>query len=261
MILDYVYNNTFSRALIDTTSSIDPHELVPAELQTEPSNITPSVAHQFEKAENKKFSGASRNETENPICGRTIISEINRLKYVLIPFIIDALGQFNPCIYNFLDTKHSPYKHCDPNARSKTHLTHQPAEYALDHTRNPDCPHDLLLLADKKWQERTQHSHDTWFTSTYHATKPSDWARQTISFNCTMALATHFDQALRKLQRLEFQDTVPKRRKTPLTAVGADPNLPMTPANHYLYFKAVPLDQEHLPIDNDDVVTLPPWAT
>ena len=76
-----------------------------------------------------------------------------------------------------------------------------------------------------------------------------------------MALATHFDQALRKLQRLEFQDTVPKRRKTPLTAVGADPNLPMTPANHYLYFKAVPLDQEHLPIDNDDVVTSPPWAT
>jgi hypothetical protein len=201
------------------------------------------VTLRHEEAENKKFSGPQRDAKHRPIAGQAIIQDLIDNHNSLNAFTIDEFGQFGPQAYRILSEKHSPYAPHNAAERSQKGLN-DVGRSMSEFTYHPDYPTSLLDQADKAWREK----HDKkWFTSTYHAQTPSQWANQCLGWGLVMPMVQYFDHAIKKVTRNTHpKPNLSKIRKVP----GTSPFTTMTPATMY-----VKPPKFIIPIDGPEDVT------
>jgi len=126
---------------------------------------------------------------------------------LLRPFTVDQHGQFGPLAYLTLYGKPGPHMHTDHTQRLQTGLGHNPAKHMLQQNYHQAAPTGLLPKADKQWKaelaDQGKHHSTSWFTGSYHAQLPSQWAEQVIGFNVTHALSRYFYDAVRCLRAID----------------------------------------------------------
>ena len=155
------------------------------------------VVRAHEKAENDKFVGRSHN---NQLPGQ-ITQAILDKHYTLIPVTFDPGGLLGPLSTSFLwgtippDLALLPYPKTFEH-RLQTHLSTSPyPRQAATQTYDTIASFGLFRLADKGWQQA--HLQE-WFTTSYTATLPSQWAQQILGQNLLVANSRHLQQGLQQ---------------------------------------------------------------
>ena len=104
-----------------------------------------------------------------------------------------------------------PHHPHDANQRCRTGLGHAAAKYMLEQNFHSAAPSALLPKADKQWKSNLadagKHHTTHWFTGSYHAQLPSQWAEQVLAFNTTIALSKYFYNAVRRLRKNDTSAT------------------------------------------------------
>ena len=105
------------------------------------------------------------------------------------------------CYYLLLgpDTPASKYQ-LDPSNYS-TPSTQQ----AIQALYYPNRFNNIRHIADLKW--KSNKNNNTWFTDSYKATLPSQWARQILSCGIAKALSSHVDNAFSILRSHHHQSS------------------------------------------------------
>ena len=211
-------NSTFRYTpLIDYSTAVSPVDpsrpLVGPVVAPHPT--TEQVTQLHEAAENKKLHGPNRQATRYPVTGERLIFALNNRAMLLRPFTIDQYGQFGPLAYTTLYGKPGPHQLHDASERLQTGLGHNPAKFMLTQNYHPAAPSGLLPKADKQWKaelaDQGKHHSTHWFTGSYHAQLPSQWAEQVIGFNITRALSQYFYNAVRVLRVLDSTVSAPNQ--------------------------------------------------
>ena len=218
-----VGNPDFTHTLIDYSTSVKltdlplPSDPVLASLPT-----TEQVTQRHEIGENGKLRGPQRDSRRHPIVGRELIRKLTQQKMLLRPFTIDSFGLIGPLAFlTFFGTSHP---HADRHAagdRSSLGLGHPEARCMLDMNYSSAAPAGLLPKADNQWRqdlsEVGKHPSTYWFSGSYHARLPSQWAKQVLGFNITHALMRYYSNAALKLRR---QEAVQTSRDAPVGVPG-----------------------------------------
>ena len=237
--LENAQNSTFSWIGTDETTAVDALDPNTADLSVAPTPITESVTKQHESSEDGKFNGSDRNSTRNPLTGRRIIQELIDKKCAFVPVSIDEFAQLGPAFYRLWNPHQSPYKNDSATERIESPtLRHDTARSAAEATYHPDCPNNLIGRADAEWKKQTAEEkmlngrptaiRDTWYTHTYHAQTPRQWAEQVLSFNVSVALASHFHNATLEIAR-QHHDVHPGTKRRRFQIPGSDPESTMAP--------------------------------
>ena len=78
-------------------------------------------------------------------------------------------------------------------------LGHPEALHMLNMNYSSSAPAGLFPKADRQWRqdlaEEGKHPSTHWFSGSYHARLPSQWAKQALGFNVTHALMWHCSNA------------------------------------------------------------------
>jgi hypothetical protein len=174
-------------------------------------HTTEQVTKIHELAENKKIHGPNRPATRHPLVGEQLIRTLNNRKMLIRPLTIDSFGQYGPLAYQTLYGTFGPHHPHDANQRCRTGLGHAAAKYMLEQNFHSAAPSALLPKADKQWKSNLadagKHHTTHWFTGSYHAQLPSQWAEQVLAFNTTIALSKYFYNAVRRLRKNDTSAT------------------------------------------------------
>lgn len=208
-----VGNALFTYTLIDYSTSVKltdlplPSEPVSASLPT-----TEQVTLRHETGENGKLRGPQRDSRRYPIAGRELIRKLTQQNMLLRPFTVDSFGLIGPLASITFTGKSLP--HLDRHAkgeRCSAGLGHPEARHMLDLNYSSAAPAGLFPKADRQWrqdlEELGRHPSTHWFSGSYHARLPSQWAKQVLGFNITRALMQYYSNAALKLRRQEVVKT------------------------------------------------------
>ena len=201
IMIETTGNSSYQRACLDINTGVKPFPLDYAPLPSMPHPTTPQVTLMHEKAEIAKLKGPRRNPTRNHMTGETLIQTLLDRQCMLIPCTLDQHGQMGPLYRRLLHGTTAPHapQRIDPGP------LHPATTEALRRALSEDSPQGLLPTADAKWDELVKEfpngGHDTWYTYTCHATRPSQWASQVLGFSITTALGQHFRDATRAIRR------------------------------------------------------------
>jgi hypothetical protein len=112
----------------------------------------------------------------------------------LLPFSLDHLGGIGPLGQRFLGLLPDP----PPPPAFPPSFHQDPAASSLfTRVSGPLGATALLPRADSVWRAR----HGTqYFGTSYHSTLPSQWARQTLGLNATLALSAHLRRCIHRVQ-------------------------------------------------------------
>ena len=190
--------------LFDITSIKMPSSTSPVSLDDPQPSI---VIREHEEAENGKFVGHY-----NRYSPGVITQAILQQPYVLIPITFDPGGQFGPLTTSFLwgtpppdmtllPPPKAPDQRCEANLSSSP-FPRQAAQLACQATHN----FGLFHLADKGWKQ--SHLHE-WFTDSYTAMIPSQWAQQILAQNLLVATTNHLKSGLDKAFPLTSNHSTP----------------------------------------------------
>ena len=206
----------YRQVCLDINTGVKPFPLNYSPLPSMPYPTAQQVTLMHEKAEIDKLKGPRRDPTRNHMTGETLIQTLLDRNGVLIPCTVDQNGLMGPMYRRLLHgttTPHSPQRHDHGSL-------HPTTTEALRCALSDASPQGLLTAADTKWDELVKDfpngGYDTWYTYTYHATRPSQWASQVLGFSVATALGQHFRDATRAVQRAASEvrsntrpDTVP----------------------------------------------------
>jgi len=163
--------------------------------------MTPAVFRHLSSFELEKLRGPNRSSL-NANQGAQIIEECLSLNYQLSPFIVDPFGLLGPTATDLLLGPDTPASKFQLDPSSYPTPSTQQAIQALYH---PNRFNDIFRLADIKW--KSNKSNNIWFTDSYKATLPSQWARQILSCGIAKALSSHIDNAFSVLRSHHFQSS------------------------------------------------------
>jgi hypothetical protein len=156
-----------------------------------------------------------------------------RCRIGLLPFTFDPGGTFGPLTCTFLwDTKHQPTPLL-PAATPHTArgLVNTPNKQAAQLAVHVFLLVGLLLEANRCW--RTKHGPHKWFTHSYTATLPSQWAAQTLGQNLLLSLTRHLHTA----RSASIEPNKSARKTTCLHSAAITPSITRptlpSPAAHY----------------------------
>ena len=125
-----------------------------------------------------------------------------------------------------------------PLARSLQHAVNgiSPLEalHMLDMNCSSSAPAGLFPKADRQWRqdlaEEGKHPSTHWFSGSYHARLPSQWAKQVLGFNVTHALMRYYSNAAFKLRR---QEVIQPSRAAPVGVSGISRSSILAPRTSY----------------------------
>ena len=206
-------NPHFRLTLFDVSTATRP---IDTSLPLDDTRVTPNLTTEqvtklHEHAENKKIHGPNRPATRYPLVGEQLILTLNNRKLLLRPLTIDPYGQFGPLVYQTLYGTSGPHHPHDANQRHRTGLGHAAAKHMLEQNFHSAAPSALLPKADKQWKSNLadagKHHSTHWFTGSYHAQLPSQWAEQVLAFNTSLALSKYFYNAVRRLRTTDTSAT------------------------------------------------------
>ena len=175
-----------------------------------------------ETGENGKLRGPQRDARRYPIVGRELIRKLIQQKMLLRPFTIDAFGHIGPLAsLTFTGKSHPHVDRYATGERSSVGLGHPEALHMLNMNYSSSAPVGLFPKADRQWRqdlaEEGKHPSTHWFSGSYHARLPSQWAKQVLGFNVTHALMRYYSNAAFKLRR---QEIVQPSRAAPVGVSG-----------------------------------------
>ena len=200
MNFNHTANTTASKVLIDvrlTPPLLSPQE--PTQMYSQ--QMTPAVFRHLSSFELEKLRGPNRSTTTTNQ-GSQIIEECLSLGYQISPFIVDPFGLLGPIAADLLlgpDTPASKFQ-LDPS-----HYSTPSTQQAIRALYHPNRFNDILRIADLKW--KSNKSNNIWFTDSYKATLPSQWARQILSCGIAKALSSHVDNAFSVLRSHHHQSS------------------------------------------------------
>lgn len=166
-------------------------------------NHTESVSYRHRLTERRKFHGHDTRSSGRVTSGQFVIEECNNNNIVLIPFTVDPYGGLGFFARSFL---------FGPPSRQNMPLPDnyqcEPARVAYYNTISLHSPLGLLPMADNYWKEEHA-SH--WFTATYHATTPSQWAQQQLGIHTLIAFGNHISASISRCQSRLLKEQPPPK--------------------------------------------------
>jgi hypothetical protein len=131
---------------------------------------------------------------------------------LLCPVTIDQYGQLGPLAQRlFTGTTHPHADRYSDNTRCMTGLASPEAKHMLQLNYASSAPSGLFPKADRQWCrdliDEGKHPSTHWFSGSYHARLPSQWAKQVLGFNTTLALTKYFHRAVQTIRRQDLAHT------------------------------------------------------
>ena len=184
-----------------------------------------------------------RDSRRYPIVGRELIRKLTQQKMLLRPFTIDAFGHLGPLASITFTGKFHPHldRHVS-GTRASAGLGHPEAQHMLAMNYSRSAPAGLFPKADRVWRqnlvEEGKHPSTHWFSGSYHARLPSQWAKQVLGFNITHALMRYYSTAAFRLRR---QEIAPASKVTPIGVPGITRPSILAPRTFYTLPRGVDL--------------------
>jgi len=194
------------------STAADPHSLSMVDITIIPPPTVNTTPASFEEA--MKMSNAHHTKYEynkfrlkdnkhSHVTADHIAQEMTQKRYRLLPFTIDHLGRIGPLAEEFL-YDHKP--HDDPivhtnyvNRQTSTHIS-----LLIQMSLRKSRQKNILNHATKNWKMLFG---DKWYTNTYHAQTPGQWAKQVIGNTFSIHSAKHILRAMTNAANQKFQTT------------------------------------------------------
>jgi hypothetical protein len=123
-----------------------------------------------------------------------VLQELIDLNYGLLPITIDPGGKFGPLSSEFLwQAAKTPTAALQSKSRSSTGLSKDTALSLARKSTHAYHKFALLQRANMGWHEA---HNGQWYTRSYTAITPSQWAIQVMSQNLLLAIAGHLQVAI-----------------------------------------------------------------
>jgi len=190
----------------------EPHSLSMLDITIIPpptSNITPLSFEEALKMNNDHHTKFEYNKfrlkdnKHSHVTADHIAQEMTQKRYRLLPFTIDHLGRIGPLAEEFLYSRKphdDPILHTDyVNRQTSTHISLL-IQMSLRKTRQKN----ILNHATKNWKTLFG---DKWYTNTYHAQTPGQWAKQVLGNTFSIHSAKHILRAMTNAANQKFQNT------------------------------------------------------
>ena len=221
--LESVNNSQHSFLLLDYSTSVRTTNLPPLTSPiSAPAPTAAQATQQHEIGENGKLHGPNRDSRRTHLNGAAFIRQLHQQNMILCPMTIDQHGQLGPLAYRLFTGKTHPHadRYSD-NTRSMTGLASPEAKHMLNLNYASSAPAGLFPKADRQWCrdliDEGKHPSTHWFSGSYHARLPSQWAKQVLGFNTTLALTKYFHRAVQTIRR---QEAVHTSKNPPAGVVG-----------------------------------------
>ena len=221
--LESVNNSQHSYLLLDYSTSVKTTNLPPLTSPlSAPAPTAAQATQQHEIGENGKLHGPNRNSRRTHLNGAAFIHQLHQQNMILCPMTIDQHGQLGPLAYRLFTGKTHPHadRYSD-NTRCMTGLASPEATHMLNLNYASSAPAGLFPKADRQWcrdlLDEGKHPSTHWFSGSYHARLPSQWAKQVLGFNTTLALTKYFHRAVQTIRR---QESVHTSKNQPAGVVG-----------------------------------------
>ena len=166
--------------------------------------------------------GPRRDGRSSHLNGAALLRLLHQQKMLLCPMTIGQHGDLGPLACRTFTGKTHP--HTDRHAagtRCMTGLASNEAKHMLELNYSSGAPAGLFPKADRQWTQDLidagKHPSTHWFSGSYHARLPSQWAKQVLGYNITLALTKYYHRAICTLRRQESVQT----SKNPPTGVAS----------------------------------------
>jgi len=147
-------------------------------------------------------------------------AELTKKRYRMPPFTIDHQGMMGPIATEFLLGHKNAIFSVSPNKYDKKNTTKETKEL-IKLSMHKNRHQNILTKANSLWK-LTYGSQ--WYTNTYHAQTPRQWAKQVLGNTFSIQSSKHIIQALNKLN---MQTPItPKTPKVQCRTYAPRPNMP-----------------------------------
>jgi len=189
--------------LIDLTM-IPPYK-APPECTTFPA-ITKGMATHHRLSEYKKFK--LKDSESSHATADQLAQEMIAKRYRLLPFTVDHQGMLGPIASEFLLGNDKSF--FSSNIQEyETRQTSVPISKLIQFSQHKKRKKNVLKRATKHWRETFGNK---WYTNTFHAQTPGQWAKQVMGITFSMESAKHILRATNLAYSKSLHAT-PKQRK------------------------------------------------
>jgi len=203
-----IQNEPHQTTLLDVTL-IPPYKAHTTELSY--NEIANVMKKHHQTHEYKKFKindHPSSNSTSEQLA-----QELINKKHRMLPFTIDHHGMLGPIASEFLIGHQNALFTTSPNEYDQRSTTPE-ITTLIQSSMHKKRHQNILTKANKAWQQ----AYGTkWFTNTYHAQTPRQWAKQVIGNTFSIHSSKHI---LRALNKLNTAITTPKKIKAQCSSMN-----------------------------------------